>query len=151
MPVYDYVCNSCRHRFEVFRGLNESGPSQCPLCEGPVTRAFAPPTIVFKGSGWAKKDRRPTRAPSTKAAADQSKGGDSAPAAPGSGESASGESRSRESASGESRSRESNPTSSGSDPSTSGGSASRDSKPGESKSTSSGSGESKSTSSGSGE
>jgi putative FmdB family regulatory protein len=58
MPVYDYVCGACRHRFEVFRGLNEAGPHQCPLCEGPVTRAFAPPTILFRGSGWAKVDRR---------------------------------------------------------------------------------------------
>lgn len=58
MPVYDYVCGSCGHRFEVFHGLNESGPHQCPLCEGSVTRAFVPPTIHFKGSGWAKKDRQ---------------------------------------------------------------------------------------------
>lgn len=64
MPIYDYVCGTCRHRFEVFHGLNESGPHQCPVCEGPVTRAFAPPTIVFKGSGWAKTDRRATSAPS---------------------------------------------------------------------------------------
>jgi putative FmdB family regulatory protein len=63
MPIYDYVCGACRHRFEVFHGLNETGPHQCPLCEGPVTRAFAPPTIVFKGSGWAKMDRRATSAP----------------------------------------------------------------------------------------
>jgi putative FmdB family regulatory protein len=58
MPIYDYVCGVCRHRFEVLHGLNEAGPGQCPLCEGPVSRAFAPPTIVFKGSGWAKMDRR---------------------------------------------------------------------------------------------
>jgi putative FmdB family regulatory protein len=64
MPIYDYVCGTCRHRFEVFHGLNESGPRQCPLCEGPVSRAYAPPTIVFKGSGWAKVDRRGTSAPS---------------------------------------------------------------------------------------
>lgn len=73
MPVYDYVCGACRHRFEVFRGLNEAGPHQCPLCEGPVTRAFAPPTILFKGSGWAKVDRRATSAP-----AKRSKGSGSA-------------------------------------------------------------------------
>jgi putative FmdB family regulatory protein len=58
MPIYDYVCGVCRHRFEVLHGLNEAGPGQCPLCEGPVSRAFAPPTILFKGSGWAKMDRR---------------------------------------------------------------------------------------------
>ncbi len=68
MPIYDYVCTDCGHRFEVFHGLNEAGPHRCPLCGGPVNRAFAPPTIVFKGSGWAKVDRRATssrrRAPS---------------------------------------------------------------------------------------
>jgi putative FmdB family regulatory protein len=61
VPIYDYVCGVCRHRFEVFHGLNEAGPHQCPACGGSVSRAFAPPTIVFKGSGWAKVDRRATR------------------------------------------------------------------------------------------
>jgi putative FmdB family regulatory protein len=73
VPVYDYVCSSCGHRFEVFRGLNEAGPHQCPLCEGPVTRAFAPPTIHFKGTGWAKNDRRSSGAPAKRAAAGESK------------------------------------------------------------------------------
>ncbi len=68
MPIYDYVCTSCRHRFEVFHGLNETGPHQCPLCGSPVTRVFAPPAIVFKGSGWAKVDRRYSGAPSKKPA-----------------------------------------------------------------------------------
>ena len=63
MPIYDYVCGSCGHRFEVLRGINETGPHQCPECGGPVARAFAPPTIHFKGSGWAKADRRATGAP----------------------------------------------------------------------------------------
>ena len=62
MPIYDYVCGSCGHRFEVFRGINEAGPHQCPECGGPVARAFMPPTIHFKGSGWAKTDRRATSA-----------------------------------------------------------------------------------------
>ena len=76
VPVYDYICSSCSHRFEVFRGLNEAGPHQCPLCDGPVTRAFAPPTIHFKGSGWAKMDRRSTGAPAKKAAPAEAKGGE---------------------------------------------------------------------------
>lgn len=63
MPIYDYVCGSCGHRFEVFRGINEAGPHQCPECGGPVARAFVPPTIHFKGSGWAKTDRRATATP----------------------------------------------------------------------------------------
>jgi putative FmdB family regulatory protein len=58
VPIYDYACVACRHRFEVLHGVNESGPRQCPVCGGQVSRAFAPPTILFKGSGWAKVDRR---------------------------------------------------------------------------------------------
>jgi putative FmdB family regulatory protein len=68
MPVYDYVCGSCNHRFEAFHGLNEAGPHQCPLCEGPVRRAFAPPAIHFKGSGWAKLDRRSPGSPGRRTA-----------------------------------------------------------------------------------
>jgi putative FmdB family regulatory protein len=68
VPIYDYVCGVCRHRFEVFHGLNESGPHLCPLCGGRVSRAFAPPTIHFKGSGWAKMDRRSGGSPRRKPA-----------------------------------------------------------------------------------
>ena len=67
MPIYDYSCDACGHRWEAFHGLNESGPHQCPVCgSGPVKRVFAPPTIVFKGSGWAKTDRRYAGSPQRK-------------------------------------------------------------------------------------
>jgi putative FmdB family regulatory protein len=82
VPIYDYVCGSCGHRFEVFRGINEAGPSQCPECGGPVARAIVAPTIHFKGSGWAKSDRRAMSTPSRRADA----------AAPASGSSGSSES-----------------------------------------------------------
>lgn len=59
MPIYDYVCSNCGHLTEVVHGIHETGPKFCPNCgaEGTMTKAFAPPTIHFKGSGWAKKDR----------------------------------------------------------------------------------------------
>ena len=64
MPRYDYVCAACSRRFEVVHGIHEDGPTSCPLCgEGPVRKAFAAPAIHFKGSGWAKKERRATKAP----------------------------------------------------------------------------------------
>jgi putative FmdB family regulatory protein len=77
VPIYDYVCGSCGHRFEVLRGINEAGPHQCPECGGPVARAFVPPTIHFKGSGWAKADRRATSAPTRRAGAGSSASGSS--------------------------------------------------------------------------
>jgi putative FmdB family regulatory protein len=58
VPLYDYDCAACGRRFEVIRGIDDPSPERCPLCgEGPVRKAFAPPTIHFKGSGWAKKER----------------------------------------------------------------------------------------------
>jgi putative FmdB family regulatory protein len=59
MPTYDYACAACGQRFEVVHGVHGHGPETCPNCGGgPVRKAFAPPTVVFKGSGWAKVDRR---------------------------------------------------------------------------------------------
>src|SRR4051812_41013115 len=57
MPIYDYVCHN-GHRFEVIHGINAAGPSECPVCGSrQVRKGVVAPTILFKGSGWAKKDR----------------------------------------------------------------------------------------------
>ncbi len=62
MPIYDYICGACAHRFEVIHGVHALGPEACPVCgEGPVTKALVAPTIHFKGSGWAKKERQTSR------------------------------------------------------------------------------------------
>ena len=58
MPVYEYVCQTCGNDVEVLHGLYESGPGACDVCGGPMRKRLAPPTIVFRGSGWAKKERR---------------------------------------------------------------------------------------------
>lgn len=70
MPIYDYICSNCRHRIEVIHGINADGPRFCPSCgaEGTMTKALTSPTVHFKGSGWAKKDRSSTSASRTKAA-----------------------------------------------------------------------------------
>lgn len=59
MPLYDYVCEACRHRFEVIHGVHDQGPTTCPNCgKGPVRKAITTAAIHYKGSGWAKKERR---------------------------------------------------------------------------------------------
>ncbi len=59
MPVYEYTCSACGNRTDILHGINEAAPHFCPECgaEGTLRKGFAPPAIVFKGSGWAKKDR----------------------------------------------------------------------------------------------
>lgn len=80
MPRYDYDCANCGTRFEVVHSVFADPPDSCPHCDGgPIKKAFAPPTIHFKGSGWAKMERRATSAAksSTSEPADGgTKGGD---------------------------------------------------------------------------
>lgn len=57
MPIYDYGCQNCSHRVEVIHGVHESGPLVCSVCGGPMRKLLSAPAIVFKGTGWAKKER----------------------------------------------------------------------------------------------
>ncbi|HSL77188.1 MAG TPA: zinc ribbon domain-containing protein [Candidatus Limnocylindrales bacterium] len=77
MPLYDYDCAACGRRFEVIHGLNDPSPQQCPLCgSGPVRKAFAAPAVHFKGSGWAKKERRAAVKSAASSTKDGEKGAD---------------------------------------------------------------------------
>lgn len=82
MPIYDYVCESCGHVVEVMHSIAAPGPTTCERCGGAMKRALSVPAIVFKGSGWAKKDARDASRSKTPA----STGGD----APSAGDSPSG-------------------------------------------------------------
>ena len=56
MPLYDYICEN-GHIVEVMHGVNASGPAKCERCGAEMRKLLSTPAIVFKGSGWAKKDR----------------------------------------------------------------------------------------------
>ena len=64
MPIYDYLCSACGVTTEVIHGIDAPAPHYCPNCgkEGTLRKSFVAPTVVFKGSGWAKKDRSASRA-----------------------------------------------------------------------------------------
>jgi putative FmdB family regulatory protein len=82
VPLYDYDCANCGRRFEVIHGVHADPPTTCPLCGGgPVKKAIQAPAVHFKGSGWAKKERRATAAPGKAASGDADTAGDAAPAA----------------------------------------------------------------------
>jgi putative FmdB family regulatory protein len=53
MPLYEYQCESCQHRFERIRKYADPPIEECPECgKGPVKKLFSSPAIQFKGSGW---------------------------------------------------------------------------------------------------
>ena len=98
MPVYDYLCTACEHRADILHGINDPAPKFCPACgaEGTMRKQFSAPSIHFKGSGWAKKDRGGSS--STKAAAKAASS--SSESSGGSGEASGGSSGSGESSGG---------------------------------------------------
>lgn len=70
MPLYEYQCTGCGHRFERRQSFSEAAVSNCPECNAAVRRLLFPTGIVFKGSGWYKTDSRQAEtAPSGDAAA----------------------------------------------------------------------------------
>ena len=58
MPVYEYECNKCSHRFEMRQGFHDDPQAECPKCKEIARRVFHPAPIIFKGSGFYVTDHR---------------------------------------------------------------------------------------------
>lgn len=56
MPLYEYECTKCRHRFEKIESVDSSATKKCPKCGARAERLLASPAIQFKGSGWYVTD-----------------------------------------------------------------------------------------------
>ena len=52
MPLYEYQCEKCEHRFEIIQKFSDAPVSNCPKCDGAVTKLPSSPAIQFKGTGW---------------------------------------------------------------------------------------------------
>ena len=56
MPVFEYECDVCSVRFELHRHYGDPHPGICPAGHTRVHRVFAPPTVIFRGSGFYVTD-----------------------------------------------------------------------------------------------
>jgi putative FmdB family regulatory protein len=56
LPLYEYKCVKCGHRFEKIEGLSASTTKKCPRCGKKAERQLSSPAIQFKGSGWYVTD-----------------------------------------------------------------------------------------------
>ena len=78
MPLYEYECNDCEHRFERIQKFSDPLVSTCPACGGEVRKLLSSPAIQFKGTGWYVTDyaKKPSGAqPSDAAGSDGNDGG----------------------------------------------------------------------------
>ena len=60
MPTYDYECDACEHKFELFQSITAPVKKKCPECGRlKLRRLFGTGgALVFKGSGFYQTDYR---------------------------------------------------------------------------------------------
>ena len=56
MPLYEYECTVCKHRFELLQKFSDEPARVCIQCGAPVIRLLSSPAIQFKGTGWYVTD-----------------------------------------------------------------------------------------------
>jgi putative FmdB family regulatory protein len=56
MPLYEYLCKKCGHRFEKIQKFSDRMIKKCPDCGGVVEQVISAPAVQFKGSGWYVTD-----------------------------------------------------------------------------------------------
>jgi putative FmdB family regulatory protein len=73
VPLYEYQCKKCKHRFEKIRKFSDRPVKKCPECGGPVEQLLSAPAVQFKGSGWYVTDYARKGASSSESGADGAK------------------------------------------------------------------------------
>lgn len=72
MPTYEYECQKCKHRFDVFQSMTAELIKECEECKGNVRRLIgAGAGIIFKGSGFYVNDYK-KKTPSSKSSSSDS-------------------------------------------------------------------------------
>ncbi|HVP65095.1 MAG TPA: zinc ribbon domain-containing protein [candidate division Zixibacteria bacterium] len=57
MPLYEYYCKACDHRFERIQKFSDPIVTVCPECKKQaVEQVITAPAVQFKGSGWYVTD-----------------------------------------------------------------------------------------------
>jgi putative FmdB family regulatory protein len=57
MPLYEYECSQCGHRFELIQRFADPPVETCAACgQGPVHKLLSAPAFHFKGTGWYVTD-----------------------------------------------------------------------------------------------
>ena len=87
MPVYEYECSACSHRFEEWQKINDKPVKVCPKCKArKVERLISHTSFQLKGGGWygdLYASQRPAGAAKVNGAGDGKAASSAAPAAQG--------------------------------------------------------------------
>lgn len=56
MPLYEYQCKKCKHKFEKIQKFSDRPLKKCPECGGPLEKLLHAAGLNFKGAGWYVTD-----------------------------------------------------------------------------------------------
>ncbi|WP_426688615.1 FmdB family zinc ribbon protein [Rhodanobacter ginsengiterrae] len=57
MPIYEFECSHCGHRFDRLQKLSDTDPTVCPACDtSSLRRRVSAPSFRLAGSGWYETD-----------------------------------------------------------------------------------------------
>lgn len=57
MPLYEYLCRACGHRFEHIQKFSDPILKKCPNCKKlKLEKLLSAPAVQFKGTGWYVTD-----------------------------------------------------------------------------------------------
>ncbi len=57
MPIYEFECTACGHRFDRLQKLSDADPTVCPACAAAkLRRRLSAPAFRLAGSGWYETD-----------------------------------------------------------------------------------------------
>jgi putative FmdB family regulatory protein len=53
MPIYEYACGACGHRFEEWQKMSDKPVRTCPKCKAKkVEKLISHTSFALKGGGW---------------------------------------------------------------------------------------------------
>src|ERR1700756_5042479 len=53
MPIYEYACGACGHRFEEWQKMSDPPVRTCPKCKAKkVEKLISQTSFTLKGGGW---------------------------------------------------------------------------------------------------
>ena len=64
MPIYEYACSDCPHRFESLQKLSDPILTICPKCgHNSLSKLISATSFQLKGTGWYKTDFKDSMKP----------------------------------------------------------------------------------------
>lgn len=62
MPIFEYICSTCKHVFDKIQKFSDPPLSECPEChKHTLEKQISTGNIHFKGTGWYETDYKHRR------------------------------------------------------------------------------------------